>query len=58
MKRIGIIYLILIVLITGCAVEYQVPGLGGLYMKVASSSDLNKNPVIVIPGILGSKLVD
>lgn len=41
-----------------CATEYKIPDLGGLYSKVASSPDLYKNPVIVIPGILGSKLVD
>jgi len=58
MKRIRIICLILVGLVAGCAVEYQIPDLGGLYSKVASSSDVHKNPVIVIPGILGSKLVD
>lgn len=50
--------MIFVFFVAGCATEYKIPDLGGLYSKVASSPDLYKNPVIVIPGILGSKLVD
>ncbi len=35
-----------------------VPDLGGLYNRAAESDDATRNPVIVIPGVLGSKLVD
>jgi len=32
--------------------------LGALYSGMAAQEDLDRNPVIIIPGILGSKLVD
>lgn len=34
------------------------PDLGGLYSRAAQAGDATRNPVIVIPGILGSKLLD
>lgn len=34
------------------------PDLGGLYTRAAQAGDVTRNPVIVIPGILGSKLRD
>jgi len=34
----------------------QPPELGGLYNELAQSSDLHRNPVIVIPGVMGSTL--
>ena len=34
------------------------PDLGGLYSRAAEFDDATRNPVIVIPGVLGSKLVD
>ncbi len=34
------------------------PNLGGLYTDLAKEDDPNRNPVIVIPGVLGSTLVD
>lgn len=36
----------------------SVPDLGGLYNRAAEFDDTTRNPVIVIPGVLGSKLVD
>jgi hypothetical protein len=36
----------------------SVPDLGGLYNRAAEFDDATRNPVIVIPGVLGSKLVD
>ena len=43
----------------GCAVgPYPLPDLGGLYDRAAQFDDSARNPVIVIPGILGSKLRD
>ena len=38
--------------------EYKTPDLGGLYSKAARRSHDHGNAVIVIPGILGSKLRD
>lgn len=34
------------------------PDLGSIYRKTAAADDQQRNPIIVIPGILGSKLVD
>lgn len=34
------------------------PDLGNIYRKTATTDDQQRNPIIVIPGILGSKLVD
>lgn len=34
------------------------PDLGGIYNRTAQAEDQERNPIIVIPGILGSKLVD
>ena len=44
-------------LLTGCAATIATPDLGGIYNREASFHD-DRNPVIVIPGILGSRLVD
>jgi hypothetical protein len=42
----------------GCAAPGRVPDLGGLYDRAAMQEAPPRNPVIVIPGILGSRLVD
>jgi hypothetical protein len=34
------------------------PRLGSIYNRAASQLEAERNPVIVIPGVLGSKLVD
>ncbi|MBM80706.1 MAG: hypothetical protein CMJ78_08950 [Planctomycetaceae bacterium] len=38
--------------------EVNAPDLGGIYNEAAQYHDGTRNPVIVIPGILGSRLVD
>jgi hypothetical protein len=46
-------------LFAACAATFhQVPDLGGLYDRAAAVDESQRNPVIVIPGILGSKLRD
>ena len=45
-------------LAAGCTAGSRNPDLGGLYDRAASHHDEHSNPVIVIPGILGSKLLD
>jgi pimeloyl-ACP methyl ester carboxylesterase len=47
-------------LLTAClgGPRVKVPNLGGLYDRAAMDHDPLRNPVIVIPGILGSRLVD
>lgn len=43
---------------TACGTMTPMPDLGSLYTKVAKHHDQHRNPVIVIPGILGTKLTD
>lgn len=43
----------------GCAAgPFPLPDLGGLYNQAAQAGDETRNPVIVVPGILGSRLRD
>ena len=42
----------------GCSTRVVGPDLGTLYRESAQYQDEHRNPVIVIPGILGSKLID
>ncbi len=41
---------------SSCTTTNMPPDLGGLYDELAQGSDLHRNPVIVIPGVLGSTL--
>ena len=46
-------------LMVGCAASLApAPDLGGLYNRAAQGGDVTRNPVIVVPGIGGSKLMD
>ena len=47
-----------ILAVTACSAPPRMPDLGGLYSELAQNEDPYRNPVILIPGILGSKLVD
>jgi len=42
----------------GCSGGLKPPNLGGIYNRAAQYHGKERNPVIVMPGILGSKLVD
>lgn len=44
--------------LAGCAAPTRAPDLGALYDEAAQNVGDDRNPVIVIPGILGSKLED
>jgi pimeloyl-ACP methyl ester carboxylesterase len=44
--------------LAGCSAAYKVPDLGGLYDSLVQNESPYRNPVILIPGLLGSKLVD
>jgi pimeloyl-ACP methyl ester carboxylesterase len=46
-----------LILLSACGSD-DVPNLGGLYTDLANTDDPDRNPIIVIPGVLGSKLVD
>lgn len=53
----GVWLLVLVMGMAGCRTTRPRPNLGALYNAAAQRSDWERNPVIVIPGILGSKLV-
>ncbi len=44
--------------LAGCSAFPTSPDLGNLYNQLAQQEDPDRNPVIVIPGILGSRLED
>ena len=57
--QFGAFFLSLVILATSaCSAPPRAPDLGGLYNELARNEDPYRNPVILIPGILGSKLVD
>lgn len=55
MQGFGVIF-ILFLLMTGCASEPPSANLSIIYNKAAQGIGDDRNPVVVIPGILGSKL--
>lgn len=46
------------IFVPACSPVFHTPNLGNLYNALAQHEDPSRNPVIVIPGLLGSKLVD
>ena len=48
----------LVLLLAGCSSPSKPPDLGGIYNHLAQHEDPYRNPVILIPGLLGSKLLD
>ncbi len=48
----------LLMTLAGCTSTLEPPDLGAIYNRAARYHGLDRNPVIVIPGILGSRLVD
>lgn len=59
MKKLALVLIIPLTVILACAkAEYDPPDLGGIYTQAAMRSHEEGNAVIVIPGILGSKLRD
>jgi len=54
--RIGVVLAACV--LAACRSTQQAPDLTSLYSKAAGHHGAHRNPVIVIPGILGSKLVD
>jgi len=50
--------LISAVFLNACTPAYKAPDLGGLYNSLVQNESPYRNPVILIPGLLGSKLMD
>jgi pimeloyl-ACP methyl ester carboxylesterase len=48
----------MLLLLAGCSSPPKAPDLGGIYDDLARHEDPYRNPVILIPGLLGSKLVE
>ena len=59
-KQIAVLLLVTTSLVLGSCVSMRLegPDLGELYNRSAGHRDTTRNPIIVIPGILGTKLVD
>ncbi|MFQ5994974.1 MAG: esterase/lipase family protein [Acidiferrobacterales bacterium] len=47
-----------LLVMNGCVSKLYTPDLGGLYNELVQEEDPYRNPVIAIPGILGSRLKD
>ncbi|WP_442508030.1 esterase/lipase family protein [Novipirellula sp. SH528] len=49
---------VLVLIVPGCALRKPHSTLNAIYSPLAKLPDYKRNPVIVIPGVLGSRLVD
>lgn len=58
MRLAVIIFCVITILITGCQSPYKTPDLGGLYNNLVQNESPYRNPVILIPGLLGSHLIE
>ncbi len=58
MSRLFLFTILSLVGLAGCSALPTSPDLGNLYNQLAQQEDPDRNPVIVIPGILGSRLED
>jgi hypothetical protein len=51
-------FMAFLLVLAGCSSPPKTPDLGGIYNNLAQHEDPYRNPIILIPGLLGSKLVD
>ena len=58
MRLAAVITLLSVLILAACAAPYKAPDLGGLYNNLVQNESPYRNPVILIPGLLGSKLID
>lgn len=58
MRKLFSIYAFFLILLPACGHVYHAPDLGNLYNELAQHEDPHRNPILVIPGLMGSKLVD
>ncbi len=54
----GTLMAVALLVLAGCTATLRGPELGPIYDRAAQHHGPDRNPVIVIPGVLGSKLVD
>lgn len=47
-----------LLLLSACLTTYHAPDMGGLYNRAAQYHHPERNPIVVIPGLMGSKLED
>ncbi len=57
-RNITLVLMAFLLILAGCSIPPKAPDLGGIYNNLAQHEDPYRNPVILIPGLLGSKLVD
>lgn len=57
-KPASVLFISFAVLMSCAKAQYNPPDLGGIYTQSAMRSHEVRNPVILLPGILGSKLRD
>jgi len=57
-KQVWIMFLVLSAGIIACAQTQRHPNIARLYNHLAQHEDLNRNPIIVIPGLMGSRLIE
>ena len=58
MRLAVVIISVITILVTGCTSQYKTPDLGGLYNDLVQNESPYRNPVILIPGLLGSHLIE
>ncbi|MCH9650974.1 MAG: hypothetical protein K0U98_22315 [Deltaproteobacteria bacterium] len=56
MNKTAFAWFPLLILLVGCTASRRGPDLAQIYNRSAQLHDLERNPVVVIPGLLGSKL--
>ena len=58
MRTVSTICFLLLIGLTACTSSYKAPDLGGLYNSLVQNESPYRNPVVVIPGLMGSRLVE
>ncbi len=58
MRFMTVISVLLILLIAACSSYFNAPDLGGLYNSLVQNESPYRNPVVLIPGLVGTRLVD
>ena len=53
-----VVYLALVFLCSACSTNLNIPDFDEIYTRSAMYHGIDRNPIIVIPGVLGSKLKD